>query len=57
MNQTLKDFADLCGRILAEMWIAEQKLKAEQKGAVRGGQAATRASVKGEAHKKCEKDQ
>lgn len=44
MDQALKNFAELCGRILAERWIAEQKLKAEQKASGRGGEASSESA-------------
>lgn len=57
MNDAVKSLADLCGRILAEMWIAEQKLKAEQKASDRGGEAAAEPAGEGETTKDNEKNQ
>ena len=51
MNDAVKSLADLCGRILAEMWIAEQKLKAEQKASGRGAEAAAKSAGEGETTK------
>ena len=48
MNSALKSLADLCGRILAEMWIAEQMQKAKQKASGQGVETAVESKGEGE---------